>query len=359
MSSKARASTSTARRPALLEVLDGRAPVPPRRAAVPRRGRRDRRRTPSRAAETDMAGPGSTTRCAADAGEQRGDPGQRAGDRAERARTGSARSARTHRPARSCAPSSGRTRRHGVAEVAMGTPLTEVIDEHRWRPARRSDGRGAVGRVEPVPARSSSSTPRLSYEAMQAAGSGLGTGGFIVFDDTVDLVAVAQGVSRFLAVESCGQCTPCKQDGLVPRRRARPLAALGVDRPRRASRSRRVHRGRRRPMLPGHPASARGRTACSPCSPTSSPPTPTDRPRPPRRADRADPRPGRRPVRARRGPRRQATRLDLRRRVGRRRSRRPHRRAGGGQLAPINTPARARGGPGDRRRCVPAAPRPS
>jgi hypothetical protein len=28
-------------------------------------------------------------------------------------------------------------------------------------------------------------------------------------------VAVAQGVSRFLAVESCGQCTPCKQDGLA------------------------------------------------------------------------------------------------------------------------------------------------
>ena len=26
---------------------------------------------------------------------------------------------------------------------------------------------------------------------------------------------MAQGVSRFLAVESCGQCTPCKQDGLA------------------------------------------------------------------------------------------------------------------------------------------------
>ena len=28
-------------------------------------------------------------------------------------------------------------------------------------------------------------------------------------------MAVAQGVARFLAVESCGQCTPCKQDGLA------------------------------------------------------------------------------------------------------------------------------------------------
>ncbi|MDQ6910465.1 MAG: hypothetical protein M3Z84_06740, partial [Actinomycetota bacterium] len=55
----------------------------------------------------------------------------------------------------------------------------------------------------------------LTYEDMSAAGSGLGTAGFMVFDDTDDLVALAAGVSRFLAVESCGQCTPCKQDGLA------------------------------------------------------------------------------------------------------------------------------------------------
>ena len=28
-------------------------------------------------------------------------------------------------------------------------------------------------------------------------------------------IAVAEGVSRFLAVESCGQCEPCKRDGLA------------------------------------------------------------------------------------------------------------------------------------------------
>jgi hypothetical protein len=55
----------------------------------------------------------------------------------------------------------------------------------------------------------------LSYGALEAAGSGLGAAGFIVFSDADDLAAVAAGVARFLAVESCGQCTPCKQDGLV------------------------------------------------------------------------------------------------------------------------------------------------
>ena len=31
--------------------------------------------------------------------------------------------------------------------------------------------------------------------------------------DASDMAAVAAGVSRFLAVESCGQCSPCKLDG--------------------------------------------------------------------------------------------------------------------------------------------------
>lgn len=48
---------------------------------------------------------------------------------------------------------------------------------------------------------------------MAAIGSGLGSGGFMVLDDLDDLTAVVAGVSWFLAVESCGQCTPCKQDG--------------------------------------------------------------------------------------------------------------------------------------------------
>jgi NADH:ubiquinone oxidoreductase subunit F (NADH-binding) len=55
----------------------------------------------------------------------------------------------------------------------------------------------------------------LTYEDMQAIGTGLGSAGFIVFDDTADMAAVAAGVSRFLGVESCGQCTPCKLDGMA------------------------------------------------------------------------------------------------------------------------------------------------
>jgi NADH:ubiquinone oxidoreductase subunit F (NADH-binding) len=108
----------------------------------------------------------------------------------------------------------GRTQRHGVAEFAMGTPLREVIDTVGGGPEAGHKLTAALSGVSnPMLPAELLDTP-LSHEAMRALGTGLGTGGYIVFDDRDDPVAVAAGVSRFLAVESCGQCTPCKQDGL-------------------------------------------------------------------------------------------------------------------------------------------------
>jgi NADH-quinone oxidoreductase subunit F len=50
----------------------------------------------------------------------------------------------------------------------------------------------------------------LTYEDMTAAGSGLGAAGFAFYDDTACMVEVARAFSRFLYVESCGQCPSCK-----------------------------------------------------------------------------------------------------------------------------------------------------
>ncbi|GAC1587712.1 MAG: hypothetical protein NVS3B21_02870 [Acidimicrobiales bacterium] len=103
--------------------------------------------------------------------------------------------------------------RAGVGEVIMGTPLREVIEliggglgEGRTIKAVLS------GVSNPVLTGEHLDAP-VSYEGLAAIGAGLGSAGFMVFDDTADLTAVAAGVSRFLAVESCGQCVPCKQDG--------------------------------------------------------------------------------------------------------------------------------------------------
>jgi NADH:ubiquinone oxidoreductase subunit F (NADH-binding) len=109
----------------------------------------------------------------------------------------------------------GRTRRHGVAEVAMGTPLRDVIEEIG---GGLEPGRQIVavlsGVASPLLPAGRLDAP-VSYEGLTAAGAGLGAAAFMVFDDHTDLVAVVQGVSRFLAIESCGQCTPCKRDGLA------------------------------------------------------------------------------------------------------------------------------------------------
>ncbi len=108
---------------------------------------------------------------------------------------------------------SGRMPRAGVGEFALGTPLRDVIAELG---GGSTEAVVAVlsGTANPFLPADALDAP-LSWEGLAAAGGGLGSAGFIVIDQDVDIVAVAHGVSRFLSVESCGQCTPCKQDGMV------------------------------------------------------------------------------------------------------------------------------------------------
>ena len=107
----------------------------------------------------------------------------------------------------------GATRQSGVGEVIMGTTLREAIQDIGGGP---DQGRAikAVMSAFQCAARARAARRPLTYEEMAAAGSGLGSASYLVFDDRDDLAAVAAGAARFLAVESCGQCTPCKQDGL-------------------------------------------------------------------------------------------------------------------------------------------------
>jgi len=97
-----------------------------------------------------------------------------------------------------------------VGEVELGTPLSAVIDAvgSGVRPGRHVKAVFS-GVSNPVVTAEHLSTP-LSYEALRAIGSGLGSAGFIVYDDTACMVEVARQFSRFLYVESCGQCPPCK-----------------------------------------------------------------------------------------------------------------------------------------------------
>jgi NADH:ubiquinone oxidoreductase subunit F (NADH-binding) len=109
----------------------------------------------------------------------------------------------------------GHVQREGVGEIIMGTPLGEVIEAISGGPLPGHRIKAVLPGVSSALIPGDSLDVPVSYEGMAAIGSGLGSAGFMVFDDTVDMTAVAAGVSRFLAVESCGQCTPCKLDGVA------------------------------------------------------------------------------------------------------------------------------------------------
>lgn len=97
----------------------------------------------------------------------------------------------------------------GVVEVEFGTPLSEVLQRCGGPVGGRSVRAVLSGVSNPVITTDHLDTP-VSYEGFEGIGSGLGSAGFIVYDDTTCMVEVAAMLSRFLSVESCGQCPPCK-----------------------------------------------------------------------------------------------------------------------------------------------------
>jgi NADH-quinone oxidoreductase subunit F len=52
---------------------------------------------------------------------------------------------------------------------------------------------------------------RFDIDSVAKAGSSLGSGAIMVFDDSVSAVDVALNIAEFYAHESCGQCTPCRE----------------------------------------------------------------------------------------------------------------------------------------------------
>ena len=97
-----------------------------------------------------------------------------------------------------------------VGEVELGTSLREVIAAvGSGLPDGRTVKAVFSGVANAVVTDADLDAP-VSYEGLAAAGSGMGSAGFIVYDDTACMVDAAYRFSRFLSIESCGQCSPCK-----------------------------------------------------------------------------------------------------------------------------------------------------
>lgn len=109
---------------------------------------------------------------------------------------------------------SGNIRRPGVYELPLGTPMRELLEDvcGGLYPGRRLKAVIPGGSSVPVMTPEEVYRADMDYESINAvAGSYLGSGGFIVMDDTVDLVDALTNLLRFYAHESCGQCTPCRE----------------------------------------------------------------------------------------------------------------------------------------------------
>ncbi|NUT47661.1 MAG: formate dehydrogenase [Saccharothrix sp.] len=105
----------------------------------------------------------------------------------------------------------GNVARGGVFETAFGVSLRDLVEVHgggtrTGRPVRAVQVGGPLGAYLPE---SGLDLP-MDYEAFAEAGAMLGHGGIVVFDDTVDMAAMARFAFAFCAEESCGKCTPCR-----------------------------------------------------------------------------------------------------------------------------------------------------
>ena len=105
----------------------------------------------------------------------------------------------------------GNIRRGGLVEVPFGITINDLIygygnGTRTGRPVRTVQIGGPLGAYLTP---DEFDTP-LTYEDMAALGAGIGHGGIVVYDDSVDLAAQARYAFEFCEIESCGKCTPCR-----------------------------------------------------------------------------------------------------------------------------------------------------
>jgi NADH-quinone oxidoreductase subunit F len=97
-------------------------------------------------------------------------------------------------------------------EVIMGTPVREIIYDMAGGIPNGRDLKAVIpgGSSMPMIPKDLALETNFDFESLQAAGTAVGSGGFIVFDDTTDIVQVCEVIARFYKNESCGKCVPCR-----------------------------------------------------------------------------------------------------------------------------------------------------
>jgi NADH-quinone oxidoreductase subunit F len=107
---------------------------------------------------------------------------------------------------------SGHVNKPGNYEVPLGTPFSELLEMAGGvRGGNKLKGVIPGGCSMPVLPTDVMMEMTMDFDALSKAGSGLGSGAVIVMDETTCMVKACTRISRFYHMESCGQCTPCRE----------------------------------------------------------------------------------------------------------------------------------------------------
>jgi NADH-quinone oxidoreductase subunit F len=124
---------------------------------------------------------------------------------------------------------SGHVERPGNFEVGLGIPFSELLALAGgvWK-GRKLKAVIPGGSSSPVVPGEAMLSAVMDYESIKKVGSMLGSCAVVVMDETTCMVRMLERISRFYHMESCGQCTPCREGtGWMNRVLRRILAGQG------------------------------------------------------------------------------------------------------------------------------------
>ena len=107
----------------------------------------------------------------------------------------------------------GNIARPGNYEVTLGFPFKDFLYDLAGGPLPGHRFKAVIpgGSSVPIQTMEEAESTLMDYEGFVAKGSMLGSGGVIVFDDSVCMVRMIARLARFYAHESCAQCTQCRE----------------------------------------------------------------------------------------------------------------------------------------------------
>jgi NADH-quinone oxidoreductase subunit F len=107
---------------------------------------------------------------------------------------------------------SGHVKKPGIYELAMGTPLREIIYEVCGGIRNDRELKAVIPGGSSTPVLTPDEIDvNMDFDSLAKIGSMLGSGAIIVMDETTCMVRAITRLGKFYAHESCGQCSPCRE----------------------------------------------------------------------------------------------------------------------------------------------------